>query len=75
MNPVDQIVKELEALEELKRSLKARAMIYQVDAKERAAERDGLPFNAYYDLLYEEWVKVRDCGPVRNDQVTPRGDR
>lgn len=60
MHPVDRIVKELEALEELKRSLKARAMIYQIDAKERAAERDGLPFNAYYHLTYEEWAPIRD---------------
>lgn len=66
MHPVDHIVKELEALEELKRSLKARAMIYQVEAKERAAKRDGLPFDAYYDLTYKEWERVR--GGVRQDE-------
>lgn len=55
------ILRELEEIEEMKRRLKQRNMIYQADAKERAAARDGLAHDAYYHLPYAEWAKIRDA--------------
>jgi hypothetical protein len=36
-----------------------RAMIYQVDMKERAAIANGLDMTAYYELPYAEWAVIR----------------
>jgi hypothetical protein len=52
------LIEELEHCESLKRELKRRAMIYQAAAKERVASANGLPFDAYFDLSYEEWGEV-----------------
>lgn len=37
---------------------KARAMIYQADAKEELARSRGLPPDTYFNIPYEEWRKV-----------------
>lgn len=63
-----ELIAELEEIEKIKQALKVRAMIYQVDAKEKAAARDGLPNDAYYNLPYSEWAVIRD----RKDKTASR---
>ena len=36
------------------------AMVYQRDAKERAAHVMGLRFDAFYHLPFAEWSAIRD---------------
>ncbi len=55
----DEIQAELEDIERAKQLLKCRAMVFQVDLKERLAETNGLPHTAYYDLSYEEWTELK----------------
>lgn len=57
---IDRIEKEAMAITELKRVLKQRAMIYQLDKKEQMAKLHGKPIDSYYDLPYSEWAKIRD---------------
>jgi hypothetical protein len=53
---------ELEVIEHLKGVVRARSMVYQVEAKERAARKRGLPLDTYYDLPYMIWAEIRDSG-------------
>lgn len=53
------IIKELETIERAKEYIKKRNMIYQVDLKEEAAKKYGVPTNAYHDFCYEDWITVR----------------
>lgn len=41
--------------------LQADRMVYQREAKERAARAAGLRFDAYYSLPYQEWASIRDA--------------
>jgi hypothetical protein len=37
------------------------AMIYQAALKERAAEYNGLPLDAYYHLPFAQWEVIREA--------------
>ena len=50
----------LESMEMIKREIKQRSMIYQVEEKERIALKNGLNFDAYHDLPYIKWAQIRD---------------
>ena len=57
---IDKITNAARSISEAQQNLKNRAMIYQVEAKERLAMQRGLPLNAYYELNYQEWMDVQD---------------
>lgn len=57
---IEEIEAELEIIGDLEYRIKQAAMIYQREAKERKAEANGLPFDAYYHLPYAEWAAIRD---------------
>jgi N12 class adenine-specific DNA methylase len=59
-SPIDEIEREAKEIADLTAKLKDRAMIYQVDEKERLAKKHGKPLDAYYDLSYSEWSAIRD---------------
>jgi hypothetical protein len=54
------LIGKLEEIAVLQARVKQRSMVYQPTEKERCAERDGLPHDAYYDLPYGEWAAIRD---------------
>lgn len=58
MKTIDRIIAECEVIAELQASCKARAMIYQADAKEEVARHNGVAFDTYYNLPYAEWAAV-----------------
>jgi hypothetical protein len=43
----------------LKRQLRERSMVFQVDDKEKAAAYFRRPFNAFYNLEYRKWARIR----------------
>lgn len=49
------------AIDSLRGQFKRRAMVYQVEDKERAALQHGKPIDSYYDLSFEEWMKIRNA--------------
>lgn len=55
-----QLINELCQCEKWKQSIKERTMIYQVHQKEMLALKHRKSIDAYYDLSYEEWAKIRD---------------
>lgn len=57
---LDCIMKESQAIAELERHLKRRAMVFQVSKKEHIARQMGLPIESFYDLPHREWVQIRD---------------
>jgi hypothetical protein len=59
MMTYEEFMANLHEYNRLKDELKRRAMIFQADDKERAAKHFGKPFDAFYDLPYTEWAKVR----------------
>ena len=54
---------------ELEKIQKARAMIFQVDAKEEAARAFRKPFNAFYHMPYARWAKVSRLLVRKRDRV------
>lgn len=54
------IEKEAAEVGRLQKEVKYRGMVYQVELKEELAKRHGKPLNAYYDLPYKSWEKMRD---------------
>ena len=65
MMTVAEIVAELEALEPMRKMVKARAMVFQAELKERAAELLGLPFDTFYRYHYASWTEVRKALKLR----------
>jgi len=59
MTTIQHICTEAALLQAMRDQFRQRAMIYQVDAKERAARELGLPFDAFYDLDYAHWARIR----------------
>jgi hypothetical protein len=57
----DEFMAELVAVHTGLDRLKERAMVYQVERKERLAKEHGKPINAYYGLSYWRWVAIRDA--------------
>jgi hypothetical protein len=49
----------LERKHELEQILKARSMIYQVDAKEEAARAFNHPLDYYYHFEFNRWMQVQ----------------
>ena len=60
MLSLNEVITELEALEVLRQTSKARSMIWDVNAKERLAWLAGLPINFYYHMDYENWIKLKN---------------
>jgi len=54
------ILTELKALEPIRQALKRRAMIYDVEAKEKLAAEHGKPIDTYYHLDYESWIELQN---------------
>ena len=50
--------------------LKRRAMIYQVDAKEWAAEWLGLPLNTFHNCPYPRWAVIRKAAHDEIDDMS-----
>lgn len=46
----------------LQADIKERSMIFDVSAKEALAKAKGLPLDAYYDLPYKDWMKIKAEG-------------
>lgn len=61
---LDAMLSELQEIETLRTAIKRRAMVYQIDVKEAAARRDGVPLETYFDLPYEQWMSVRDRAAI-----------
>ncbi len=57
---VEHVLQILEAIEPLRRELKRRALIFQCEWKEAQAIAEGKSFDAYHELSYEDWSKIRD---------------
>jgi len=53
------IIAECENIAAMKAHLKQQAMIYQRDAKVEEAKNRGLPFDAFFEMPYSEWSKIR----------------
>ena len=53
------IIHELDVIELMKDAIKKMSMNYQFELKMKAAEFNGVSANAYFDLSYEEWAKIR----------------
>lgn len=49
----------LEEIAPLRAELRRLSMIYQVEEKQYAAQRQGLPLDTYYHTPYAEWAAVR----------------
>jgi hypothetical protein len=56
---VVEILKQCEEIAMLQKYIKAQCMVYQRDAKVTAALERGLPFDAFFQMSYEEWSKIR----------------
>jgi len=54
------IIQELEALEVLKQASKVRAMVYDVNEKERLALALELSLDIYYYVEYEKWIEIKN---------------
>jgi hypothetical protein len=59
MTKLEQLVRDLETVNEMKDELKRRSMIYQYDEKLVVARHFGLSF-AEVDLPYVEWKVLRE---------------
>ena len=59
MTTIQHICTEAALLQAMRDQLKQRTMIYQVDAKERAACELDLLLDAFYDLDYAHWSLIR----------------
>jgi len=57
---LERLINELEEIEVLRTKIKERNFIYQIDLKEEKARSLNLPLNAFYELPYEKWAKIRD---------------
>lgn len=55
----DRIESEASSIADGVQKQKQRSMIYQADDKERLAEKHGKPLDAYHDLPFDDWMKLR----------------
>ncbi len=55
----DRIESEASSIADGVQKQKQRSMIYQADDKERLAEKHGKPIDAYHDLPFDDWMKLR----------------
>lgn len=52
------LIEELEYCEMLRREVKRQSMIFHRLLKEQVAAANSLPYDAYYDLSYDDWYEV-----------------
>jgi hypothetical protein len=57
---LERVLCSLAELEPLRAELKRRAMIFQCEWKEAQAMAEGKPYDAYHELSYKDWEKIRD---------------
>lgn len=55
----DRIESEASSIADGVQKQKQRSMIYQADDKERLAEKHGKPLDAYHDLPFDDWMRIR----------------
>ena len=53
-----------------KAEYKALANVYQIEAKQSAAIRRGLPLNTFYDMEYSQWAVIRDSDLSELDSMS-----
>ncbi len=53
----------------LEKAIKERCMIFQVSAKEEAAQAFNKPIDFYYHLPYSEWCEVSKQLVLKRDKV------